>query len=185
MTGWAAFGLHGLGWPELAQLFGHFLMLSMLAIGGALATAPEMHRYLVTEQGWLSDAQFTSAVAIAQAAPGPNLLFVPLMGWSVAGAAGLVATLAGILLPSSLLTMWVSRYRRARADALPLRAFTAGMVPITLGLLLSTSWVLTAPVRSHWITPLLVLVAAGVLVRTKLSPLWLIGGGALAGAAFL
>ena len=75
-------------------LFTHFASLSLLAVGGAITTAPDMHRFLVTEQQWLTDAQFTSSIAIAQAAPGPNVLFVALVGWNVGlNAAG--GTLAG------------------------------------------------------------------------------------------
>ena len=70
---------------ELFGLFGHFLLLSLLAVGGAIATAPDMHRYMVTDHHWLTDAQFTSSIAIAQAAPGPNLLFVAVLGWNAAG----------------------------------------------------------------------------------------------------
>ena len=75
---------------DLLALFGHFLVLSLLAVGGAITTAPDMHRYLVVDQRWLSDAQFTASVALAQAAPGPNVLFVAVLGWNVAGALGAV-----------------------------------------------------------------------------------------------
>jgi chromate transporter len=51
-----------------------------------------MHRYIVDEHHWISDAQFTSSIAIAQAAPGPNVLFVATLGWSVAGPLGAIAT---------------------------------------------------------------------------------------------
>ena len=147
VSGWAMLGLHGLGWLDVLQLFGHFAVLSMLAVGGAISTAPDMQRYLVQQRGWMSAEDFTSAVAIAQSAPGPNILFVALMGWQVAGVAGVVATMGGIMLPSSLLAVSVARYGRRRADALPMRAFTGGMVPITLGLLASTGWLLAAPLR--------------------------------------
>ena len=60
----------------------------MLAVGGAITAAPEMHRYLVDETAWLSEAQFTSSIALAQAAPGPNILFVALMGFNVGMNAG-------------------------------------------------------------------------------------------------
>ena len=66
----------------------HFASLSLLAVGGAITTAPDMHRYLVGQQGWLSDAQFTSSIALSQAAPGPNVLFVALLGWNVGLNAG-------------------------------------------------------------------------------------------------
>ena len=61
---------------DLLGLFAHFLVLSLLAVGGAITTAPDMHRYVVAEHGWITDAQFSASVAIAQAAPGPNVLFV-------------------------------------------------------------------------------------------------------------
>ena len=183
---WAALlGPHGLGWAELGQLWLHFSLLSLLAVGGAITTAPDMQRWLVAEQGWMSDAQFTAGVAIAQAAPGPNILFVAVMGWHVAGVAGVLATMAGILGPSSALALAVGRYGRRRAEARWLRAFTAGMTPLTLGLLLSTGWVLTAPLRDRW--PALALVAGTVWlsVRSQLSPMWLIAAGALLGALAL
>ena len=77
----------------------HFLVLRLLAVGGAITTAPDMHRYVVDERDWLSDAQFTASIAIAQAAPGPNVLFVAVLGWNVAGPLGALATMAGMLLP--------------------------------------------------------------------------------------
>ena len=170
-----------LGYRELLGLFGHFLLLSMLAIGGALATAPDMHRYVVVQQHWISDSQFTSSVALAQAAPGPNLLFVAAVGWNVAGIVGVLVTMVGILLPSTTLTLAVSRWGHARRESRGVRAFTAGMAPLTVGLVLATGWVLTEPLRTSPGAIALVLLSAGAMLRTKLSPLWLIALGALVG----
>lgn len=173
----------------VAGLFGlltHFLMLSLLAIGGAITTAPDMHRYLVGEQHWLTDAQFSSSIAIAQAAPGPNVLFVAVLGWNVAGPWGTVATMTGCLLPSTVLSLWAARWGAHRQEALGMRAFKAGMVPITLGLLLSTGWVLALPYigdASHrWAAVALIAASVALMMRTKLSPLWPVGMGALIGA---
>ena len=176
-----SFGLHGLAWADLLALWLHFMLLSMLAVGGAITTAPDMQRYLVTDQGWMSDTQFTTGVAIAQAAPGPNILFVAVMGWQVAGAAGLIATMAGILGPSSIVALLVGRYRQRRAESLLLRAFTAGLAPLTLGLLLSTGWILIAPVRQHGVALLLVAATVALSVRSKISPMCLIAAGAVVG----
>ena len=87
---WLGPGL--LGAAELLHLLTHFMMLSLLAVGGAITTAPDMQRFVVREQGWLSDAQFTASVALAQAAPGPNVLFVAVIGFNVAGLAGSLRT---------------------------------------------------------------------------------------------
>lgn len=166
---------------DLLGLFGHFLLLSLLAIGGAITTAPDMHRYLVAEHGWISDSQFTASIALAQAAPGPNLLFVAVLGWNAAGPLGALATMSGILLPSSLLTLWATRWGQARRDTLGVRAFTAGMAPLTLGLLLATSWVLSQPFRQQPVAWALIALTVVLTLRTQISPLWVVGLGALVG----
>ena len=167
---------------DLPALFVHFLLLSLLAVGGAITTAPDMHRYLVSEHGWISDAQFTTSVALAQAAPGPNLLFVAVLGWNVAGPMGAVATMTGILLPSTLLTLWATRWGQARRDTRGVRAFTTGMAPLTLGLLVATGWVLTEPVRMQVGAWALIAITVVVMVRTRVSPMWLVALGAVVGA---
>jgi chromate transporter len=178
--------MNGLSSDELLGLFGHFLVLSLLSVGGAIATAPDMHRYVVMQQHWISDTQFNASVAIAQAAPGPNVLFVAVIGWNVAGALGALVTMTGILLPSTVLSLWAGRWGAQRRNTRGVRAFTSGLAPMTIGLLLATGWVLAEPfVRApeHRLGAL-VLIGASVLMmlRTRISPMWLVGLGALAGA---
>ncbi|TMH31766.1 MAG: chromate transporter [Betaproteobacteria bacterium] len=177
MTGLAS----ALSATDLLALFAQFLVLSLLAVGGAIATAPEMHRFVVNEHHWITDAQFTASVAIAQAAPGPNVLFVAVIGWNVAGPMGALATMTGILLPSTALSLWATRWGRARRETRGVRAFTTGMAPLTLGLLLATGWVLAGPAAGHVGSMLLVFATVVVMVRTKLSPMWAVAVGAVAG----
>jgi chromate transporter len=177
MTDWLAS-------PQAAQLGGlfvHFLMLSLLAIGGAISTAPDMHRYLVVEQGWLSDAQFTSSIALAQAAPGPNVTFVAVLGYNVAGLPGAAATLLGIMLPSTTLAFGAMRWARDRRDSLIVRAFVAGMAPLTIGLIVATGWLLAEPAAGHAGALVLVVVTALIAWKPKLGPIWLVAVGAVLG----
>lgn len=176
------FGVHGLHAGVLLDLFLHFGMLSLLAIGGAITTAPDMQRYVVGENGWISELQFTASVAIAQAAPGPNVLFVAVVGWNVAGLAGVAATLAGSLLPSTTLALAATRYSEQRRESRFVRAITAGLAPLTLGLLLATGWILTEPIRASWGAMLLVPFTVLALLKTRLSPVWLVAVGAVVGA---
>lgn len=162
-------------------LFAHFSLLSLLAIGGAIVVAPEMHRLLVGQMGLLTDAQFNASIAIAQAAPGPNVLFVAVAGYQAAGLVGAVATLAGVMLPSTTLAFAASRWGHARRDRRCVQAFKAGLAPLTIALLIATGWILSAqtPGRAH----LLLTIAAAVLVwRTRVHLLVLIGAGGIAGA---
>jgi chromate transporter len=163
-------------------LFTHFLVLSLLAVGGAITTVGDMQRFVVAERGWLSDAQFTASVALAQAAPGPNVLFVAVIGFNIGGLAGVVATMAGTLLPSTTLAMAATRWGARNQQSPWLRSFTTGLAPITIGLLVATSWILLAPTRSQWPSAVIVLGTLAFMLRTKWSPLWPITAGALAGA---
>jgi chromate transporter len=165
------------------SLFLHFAALSLLAIGGAITTVPDMQRLIVRDQGWLTDGQFTASVALAQAAPGPNVLFVAVIGFNVGGLLGVVATMAGTLLPSTTLALAASRYGERHRQARGTRAFTNGLAPVTIGLLLSTSWILLEPTRGHWGSAALVALTLLVMLRTRYSPLWPICAGAVAGVA--
>jgi chromate transporter len=171
---------------DLFGLFTHFLILSMLSIGGAITTVPDMHRYIVAEHHWLSDAQFTASIAIAQAAPGPNVLFVAVLGWNVAGPLGTLATMTGILIPSTVLSLWATRWGSQRRETRFVRAFTAGLTPLTLGLLLATGWVLAEPYLGdpahRWGALALIALTIAAMLRTKLSPMWLVALGCGAGA---
>ena len=173
----------GFGAADAVSLLLHFGVLSLLAVGGAITVVPDMQRFVVGQQGWLSDAQFTGCVALAQAAPGPNVLFVALIGLGAGGLAGMVAALAGMLVPSSALALAASRWGDRRRGSLAVRAFTAGMAPLTIGLLLSSGWILLEPTRNQWATAPLVLATLYVMLRTRLSVLWMLAAGAVAGAA--
>ncbi len=175
-----------MSWSDYAGLFLHFLMLSPMSIGGAITTVPEMHRYLVDQAGWLSDTQFTASIALAQAAPGPNILFVAVLGWNVAGLGGALTTMAGIMLPSTLLTLGATRWARANREHLGVRAFSAGMMPLTLGLILATGWLLALPflrVEEHrWGTLTLIAVTVLLTLKTRLGLVWMVAAGGVLGA---
>jgi chromate transporter len=166
--------------PWLA-LFGHFLVFSLLSIGGAITVAPEMHRVLVDTMHLLTDAQFNASIAIAQASPGPNILFVAVMGFQAAGLPGAAVTLTGIMIPSTTLALLVSRWGHARQDWLAVRAFKAGMAPLVIGLLAATTWLLAAqtPGRAH---VALTLVSAILVWKTRVHLLLLIAAGGALGA---
>lgn len=174
-------GAVGLGPADWAALFGHFLMLSLLAVGGAITTAPDMQRYVVGDRHWLTEAQFSASVALAQAAPGPNVLFVAVVGYNVGGLAGVAATMIGTLLPSSLLTLRASHWNARHAQSRPVRALHAGLAPITLGLLLATGWILFEPFVADWRGGLLALGTIALMLRTRVSALWPIACGAIVG----
>ena len=173
-------------------LFFHYLTLSLLSVGGAITTAPDMHRFLVDQQHWLSDAQFNASIAIAQAAPGPNVLFVALLGWNVGlnaggmltGLLGVLLSLTGILIPSTVLTYAAAQWGYRNRDLRAVRAFKQGMAPIVVALLIATGWILASANGSSlkdWPVWLVTMVTALIVWRTRTHLLWLLGAGALLG----
>jgi chromate transporter len=171
---------------DLLSLFLHFLTLSLLAIGGGITTVPEMHRYLVDQTGWLTDTAFTSSIALAQAAPGPNILFVAVLGYNIAGLPGAAASMAGMMLPSSVLTLTATRWARKNREHVNLRAFSAGMTPLTLGLVIATGWLLALPflkAEDHrWGTVALMAVTVLLVLKTRLGLVWMVLAGGVLGA---
>jgi chromate transporter len=179
------------GSADLIGLMMHFGTLSFLAISGAIATAPDMHRFLVDEKHWMTHTQFSDSIALAQAAPGPNILFVALLGFQAASWPGAVVSLASMVIPSSVLVFITWRWKKSREDTRLVRALRMGLSPIAIGLTVSTGLVLirTALVPEtglmlDWrIFTLVALVVATLTfsLKTSRNPLWMIGLGAVVG----
>ena len=185
---------------DWAQLLMFHLSLSLLAVGGAITLAPDLHRWLVNEQGWLTEAQFNQSIALAQAAPGPNVLFVAMTGWTVGlNAAGpdanpwvatLLASLAclvsllGVMAPSSILTLITTRWCQKNRERTIVQAFRQGLAPIVVGLLLATSWMLGrsgGQPAQDWKLWALTLLCTVLVWQTRVHILWMLACGALLG----
>ena len=190
----------GFGYGNLLDLLGCFVTLSLLSVGGAITTVPEMHRYLVAQNPWLTDSQFSASIALAQAAPGPNVMFVAVLGWNVGMAssggpangplpwalasAAMAVSMVGIIIPSTTLTFFAARWGQRNRERAEVRAFKQSMAPVVIALLVATGWLLTASHGNLQQAPLLWLltVASALLVwKTRIHLLWLIGAGALMG----
>lgn len=160
-----------------------FGLMSLLAIGGANSTIPEMHRIAVEVRHWMTDAQFADMFAISQLSPGPNVLIVTLIGYHVAGVAGaLVATFA-MCGPSAVFAYFVSNMlTRSSQSAWP-GILQAALVPISIGLMCASGLVLTLASDRTWIAAVLTIGAAVVAFMTRLNPLWVLVVGGLLGFA--
>ncbi|MEO7151743.1 MAG: chromate transporter [Burkholderiaceae bacterium] len=166
---------------ELWELFLHFLSLSVFATGGALALASDMHRYVVDQHAYLTHTQFMNSIALAQAAPGPNVLFVSVLGWQVARAPGALATTLGITLPALIFPFVVSRLGRLRQFDRTLKALQRGLGPVALGLMASTCFLLVRETPGVWKGGLIIGLTLVLLVTTRLPPVLMILAAGIAG----
>jgi len=157
----------------LASLFGYFALLSLFAVGGANAAIPEMHRVAVDAMHWMSDRQFADMFAISQVSPGPNVIIVALIGFHVAGLAGAAVATAAMCGPTCLMAFFVSRVWDRFKDAPWRTAIQAGMVPLSIGLIAASAFVLARSADHTIYAGLITAATAVVAFATRVNPLWI------------
>jgi chromate transporter len=169
----------------LFSLAVHFAILSLFAMGGANAAVPEMHRLAVDVMHWMSDRQFADMFALAQVAPGPNVIVVTLIGYHVAGVAGAAVTTAAMCGPSCVFAFYMGRVWERFKEAPWRVAIQAGLVPISVGLVGASAAILTRAADQNWVTLLVTAAAACFAYVTRWNPLWMFAAAALLGVAGL
>jgi chromate transporter len=167
---------------ELALVYAQF---SLLAFGGANAVFPEMQRQVVEVHHWMNAQEFAALYAMAQAAPGPNMMVVSLVGWRVAGFWGALVTTGAVAAPSSVLTLLVSGAWLRFKDARWRKALQAGLQPVTAGLIMASAALLIQSATVDWTAAAVTVVAAGFFIFTKLHPLLILAAAGVAGAVGL
>ena len=165
----------------LIALFGYFALLSLFAVGGANAAIPEMHRIAVEVMQWMSDRQFADMFAIAQASPGPNVIIVTLIGYHVAGFAGAAVATVGMCGPTCVVAFFVARVWDRFKDARWRIAIQAGLVPVSLGLIGASAFVLARTADHTIYAAVITAVTALVAFATRINPLWMFVAGGLLG----
>lgn len=169
----------------LAKLAAFFGVLSFLTFGGVSSVIPEMQRYVVEQNGWMTAGDFMQLFAVAQSAPGPNVLISSLVGWRVAGFAGSLVALGAICLPAGVLAWWVfellDRYRDSPWRSILQRA----LAPLVVGLIGAGGYIIATPGAPDWRLWLIAGASAAGMVATKVNPLWVLAAGGVAGGLLL
>jgi chromate transporter len=175
----------GDGEGRLWVLAALFALLSVMAIGGINPIIPEIHRQVVDVHGWMTTQRFTDLFAIAQASPGPNMLVITLIGWDVAGLFGAAVATLAICAPSCILAYAVARlWDRFRAKRWRI-AIQAGLIPVTVGLVAASSYVIARAVDISFMAFAITLVTAVGLFFTRIHPILFLAAGAALGVAGL
>jgi chromate transporter len=169
--------------PSLPEIGWYFLGLSLMAIGGANAVIPDMHRQMVELRGWMSGSEFVALTALSQAAPGPNVLIVSLLGWKLAGLPGALVATAAMCVPSSLLAFFFSRFWQRFEQARWRAVVQSALAPVTVGLILASGYVLTRAADHDWPAYGITAVTVLLVLKTRISPLWMLAIAAVLGYA--
>jgi len=169
----------------IAALLWTFGLMSLFAVGGANSAIPEMHRVAVDVQHWMTDKQFADVFAISQLSPGPNVLIVTLIGYSVAGVAGALAATLAMCGPTAILAYYVSRLLARSSHSRWPAIIQAALVPLSIGLMAASGLILARTSDQSWIAALITIVAALLAFATRLNPFWMLLAGGMLGFAGL
>ncbi|MBJ8343722.1 chromate transporter [Antrihabitans sp. YC2-6] len=171
---------------DIAVLFGS---LSLLSIGGGNTVLPDMHQRAVEQQHWMTSAQFADLFSISQTTPGPSILIVAMVGYgaglSVGGVlggilGGVIAAVA-MVVPAASLVYTVTLFWQKAQESKFRQAVEKGFAPITVGLILATSLVMSRAADHDWRAYLLTAVCVLIFVRTKINPIVIVGIAAFLG----
>lgn len=165
----------------LLALAGYFALLSLFAVGGANAAIPEMHRIAVEVMSWMNDRQFADSFAISQLSPGPNVIIVTLIGYHVAGFAGAAVATVAMCGPTCVVAFFAARTWDRFKDAKWRIAVQAGLVPVSLGLIAASAFVLAVAADKTVAAGLITAATVAVATFTRINPLWLFAIGGVIG----
>ncbi len=167
----------------IATLVWTFGLMSLFAVGGANSAIPEMHRIAVDVHHWMTDKQFADVFAISQLSPGPNVLIVTLIGYSVAGIFGALAATLAMCGPTAVLAYYVSRLLARSSGSRWPAIIQAALVPLSIGLMGASALILALTSDGNWIAALITVTAAALAFATRLNPFWMLAAGGILGFA--
>jgi chromate transporter len=162
----------------------HFALLSLFAIGGGVSMLiPQIHQEFVLQYHWIDERSFAELLAVSQAAPGPNFLLIPLIGFRVASWAGAGVSIVAFLVFPVTITFFIGRLLHQHDNEWIAR-FRRAFRPITGGLWIASGLVVAAA-TDHGIVPVVLTVSVAALsLAFDISPLWWCIAAGVAGAVF-
>jgi chromate transporter len=172
--------------PASLALAAHLAVLSSISFGGFPTVLPDVHNFVVAN-GWVTDREFANFFAVSQVVPGPNMiLMMSFIGLKVGGIAGAIASAVATFGPPCAMYYLSYRLWDRFRDMPWQRIVRRALAPLTIGLVIASGYVMARAGDVAWPSVAITAAAVAVLLRTRLSPLWiLIAGGALGALGLL
>jgi chromate transporter len=163
-------------------LVAYLVVLSMISFGGIPAMLPNLRDYVVASNGWITDQDFANCFAVVQAIPGPNMiLMMSFIGWKVGGLPIAIASGFATFVPPCAISFVVFRYWERFREASWQGPVRRGLAPVTIGLVIAGGYVMAQASNVGWVSVAVTVAAAGLLLLTRVNPLWMLGAGAALG----
>jgi chromate transporter len=164
-------------------LVGHIALLAIISFGGVPGVLPDLRDFIVVANGWLSDREFANCFAVVQAIPGPNMiLMMSFIGWKVGGMPTAIASALVTFGPPCALSYGAFRFWDRFRDSAWQQRVRRGLAPVTIGLVIAGGYVMARAGEAGWASLAVTAAAVGLMLTTRINPLWLVAGGGALGA---
>ena len=169
---------------ELFQIFVSFTKVGVFAYGGGPSMIPLVQEEVVDVHGWMTIEEFTDALAMGYALPGPIATkMAAYIGYRIAHVPGLLVALLGTVFPSLLMMMILGISFLAYKDTPVVQAMLKAVRPAVVGLLVVVVWQMTPKSVTSWHTAAIALVAFGAINWLNIHPAIAIVAAAATGLA--
>lgn len=165
----------------LISLFLKLSAFSVVAFGGINALLPVLYDLSVNQEHWISAQTFADYFAIAQAAPGPNLMTVTLIGWHVGGVLGAALATLAIAWPSSIMIYFLQGYISGIQNKQKQKMIQFAAGALSVGLVLAAAWQIALQMNQSVAAYVLTIGVISITFFTRFHPLYLIAFGAILG----
>ena len=166
-------------------LFLTFLKMGATLFGSGYVLLAFLNSEFVVNLGWLTHAQVVDAIAVAgQITPGPVFNSAAFVGYLLGGWSSALLAALGIFLPSFVLVGVLSRFLPAMRKSWLAGFFLDGVNAASLGLMAAVAIQLGRAVIIDPFTIFITLGALFLLLRFKISSVWLVLGGGLLGVGY-
>lgn len=144
-----------------------FTKAGAFVFGSGLAIVPFLHGGVVTENHWLTEAQFIDAVAVAMITPGPVVITVGFIGYLVADFPGACVAALATFLPCYLFTVIPAPYFKKIAKNTSIKAFVDGITAAVIGALVGAVVIIATRSITDIPTALIAIAAILALIYIK------------------
>lgn len=153
---------------SLAKLFVTFSGMSLMLFGGGYVFIPMIQEVVVNNYGWVTQTEFSNAIAMGQITPGPILISAAFIGYVVKGIAGAAVSTVAIFFPPGLLMVTLSHLLDRIKNSVVIQAALRGIRPAVIGMIFTAAIVVGQTAEIHWASLLIFAVSLAAILKLRL-----------------
>ena len=154
---------------SLVKLFTTFSGMSLILFGGGYVFIPMIQEVVVNGYGWVTQAEFSNAIAMGQITPGPILISAAFIGYVVKGFVGAFVSTVAIFFPPALLMVTLSHLLDNIKQSIVLQAALRGIRPAVIGMIFTAAIVVAQTAEMATVQ---MLVASLAILAASLVAIW-------------